>query len=50
MGKLGREQGELGSQQGRLGAEQGRIGREADQKIKSIIEESMKNGKAHPVQ
>ncbi len=50
MGKLGAMQGELGAKQGRLGAEQGRIGQEADRKIKSIIDESMKNGKAHPVQ
>jgi beta-lactamase regulating signal transducer with metallopeptidase domain len=50
MGKLGAMQGELGSKQGRLGAEQGRIGQEADRKVRSIIDESMKNGKAHPVQ
>jgi beta-lactamase regulating signal transducer with metallopeptidase domain len=50
MGALGGKMGELGAKQGRLGAEQGRIGREADRKIKSIIDESMKNGKAHPVQ
>ncbi len=50
MGKLGSMQGELGAKQGRLGAEQGRIAQEADRKVKSIIDESMKNGKAHPVQ
>lgn len=50
MGKLGAMQGELGAKQGRLGAEQGRIAQEADQKVKSIIDESMKNGKANPVQ
>jgi beta-lactamase regulating signal transducer with metallopeptidase domain len=50
MGELGRRQGELGAQQGRLGAEQGRISREADQRVKAIIDESLKNGKAHPVQ
>ena len=50
MGELGAKMGELGSQQGRLGAEQGRLGREADQKVKSIIDESLKNGKAKPVQ
>jgi beta-lactamase regulating signal transducer with metallopeptidase domain len=50
MGKLGSMQGELGAKQGRLGAEQGRIGQEADRKVRSIIDESMKNGKAHPVQ
>ncbi len=50
MGELGRQQGQLGAQQGRLGAEQGRIAREADQKIRSIIDESLKDSKAHPVQ
>jgi hypothetical protein len=50
MGKLGAMQGELGAQQGRLGAEQGRIAQEADRKVKSIIDESLKDGKAHQVQ
>ena len=50
MGKLGAMQGELGAKQGRLGEEQGRIAQEADRKVKSIIDESLKNGKAHPVQ
>ena len=50
MGKLGEMQGALGEKQGRLGEEQGRIAQEADRKVKSIIDESMKNGKAHPVQ
>jgi beta-lactamase regulating signal transducer with metallopeptidase domain len=46
MGKLGAEQGVLGEQQGRLGAEQGRIAQRADQQIRSIIDESLHNGKA----
>ena len=50
QGELGAKQGELGAQQGRLGAEQGRIAREADRKIKSVIDESFKNGKARPVE
>jgi beta-lactamase regulating signal transducer with metallopeptidase domain len=50
MGELGEKMGALGAQQGRLGAEQGRIAQEADQKVKSIITESLQNGKAHPVQ
>ncbi|MGA8741290.1 MAG: M56 family metallopeptidase [Terracidiphilus sp.] len=50
MGELGRQQGQLGAQQGRLGAEQGRIGREADRMVRVIIIESLKDGKAHPVQ
>ncbi|WP_348262557.1 M56 family metallopeptidase [Telmatobacter sp. DSM 110680] len=50
MGKLGAMQGELGAKQGRLGEEQGRIAQEADRMVKAIILESLKNGKAHPVQ
>ena len=50
QGKLGAQQGKLGAEQGRLGAEQGRLAMEADRKVKSIIDESLKNGKAHPVE
>jgi hypothetical protein len=50
MGELGAKMGALGSQMGELGAQQGRIAQEADQKVKAIIDESLKNGKAHPVQ
>jgi hypothetical protein len=50
QGKLGEMQGKLGEEQGRLGAEQGRIASEADRKVKSIINESLRNGKARPVE
>jgi hypothetical protein len=50
QGMLGEQQGRLGAEQGRLGAEQGRIAREADSKVKSIIDQSLKDGKARPVQ
>lgn len=50
QGELGAQQGKLGAQQGRLGAEQGRIAREMDGKALTIIDESLKNGKARPVQ
>jgi BlaR1 peptidase M56 len=50
QGQLGEQQGRLGAEQGRLGAEQGRIAMEADRKVKSIIDESLQNGKAHPVE
>jgi BlaR1 peptidase M56 len=48
--KLGEEQGKLGEQQGRLGEQQGKLSQEADRKVKSIIDESLKNGKARPVE
>jgi hypothetical protein len=50
QGLLGEQQGRLGEQQGRLGEQQGRIAREADRKVKSIIDQSLKDGKAKPVQ
>ena len=48
QGELGSKQGKLGAEQGRLGAEQGKLAREADQKVKSIIDQSLKNGTAQP--
>jgi len=50
QGELGAKQGRLGEQQGRLGEEQGRIAKEADLKVKSIIDQSLENGKARPVE
>jgi hypothetical protein len=50
MGKFGAEQGKFGAQMGQMGAEMGRIARENSQTIKSIIDESLKDGKARPVE
>ncbi len=50
QGRLGEQQGKLGEQQGRLGEQQGKIAEEADRKIKSIIADSLRSGKARPVQ
>jgi beta-lactamase regulating signal transducer with metallopeptidase domain len=49
QGKLGEQQGKLGAEEGRLGAEQGRRAMETDRTVKSIIDQSLQNGKAHPV-
>lgn len=49
QGELGRRQGELGRQQGELGREQGRIAREASQRVKSMIDQAYRDGKAKPV-
>jgi len=46
----GGEQGKLGSQMGELGSQIGRTARENHEKMKSIIDESLKNGKARPVE
>jgi beta-lactamase regulating signal transducer with metallopeptidase domain len=48
QGKLGAEQGRLGAEQGRLGSQQGKLAREVDQQVKSIIDQSLKDGKAQP--
>jgi len=50
QGRLGAEQGKLGAEQGRLGAQQGKLSMEVDRKVKEVIEESLKNGKAKPVE
>lgn len=50
QGKLGEQQGKLGEEQGRLGEEQGRIAEEADRKVREIIQQSLTNGKAKPVE
>ena len=50
QGKLGEEQGKLGEQQGKLGEQQGKLAQQADKKVRAVIDESLKNGKAKPVQ
>ena len=50
QGRLGEKQGKLGEQQGRLGEQEGRLAEEADRKVHSIIEQSLHNGKAQPVE
>ena len=50
QGELGRQQGELGRQQGMLGRQQRQASREADSKVQSLIDQAMKDGKAHPAQ
>ena len=48
-GRLGGLQGKLGAEQGHLGAEQEKLEAEADRKVRSIIDQSLANGKARPV-
>ena len=50
MGELGERMGALGEQMGELGERQGKIAEDADRKVKSIIDQSVKDGKARPVQ
>lgn len=49
MAKFGQEQGKFGEEMGKLGAEMGRMAQENHEKVRSIIDESLKNGKARPV-
>ena len=46
QGKLGEKQGKLGEQQGELGRRQGELAREASIKMKALLDEAIKNGKA----
>ncbi|MGA2654133.1 MAG: M56 family metallopeptidase [Terracidiphilus sp.] len=50
QGKLGEQQGKLGEEQGRLGEKQGRLAAEAERKVREIIRESLRDGKARPVE
>jgi beta-lactamase regulating signal transducer with metallopeptidase domain len=50
QGELGRLQGELGRQQGILGRQERQASREANSKVQSLIDQAMKDGKAHPAQ
>lgn len=49
MGQFGAQQGEFGKQMGKLGSEMGRIAQENHEKIAAIIDQSLKNGTAKPV-
>lgn len=50
MGAFGKQMGQLGAEQGRLGGEMGRIAVANRDKINAIIDQSLKDGKAKPVQ
>ncbi len=49
MGRFGEEQGKFGAQMGKFGAEMGQMSRENNHQVRSIIEDSLKDGKARPV-
>ncbi len=57
MGAMGEKQGEIGERMGKVGEELGRIGEEqgeqaekANQKVKSILDQAIKDGTAKPVE
>ena len=48
QGVLGEKQGKLGEKQGELGEQQAKLAEEATRKMKSLLDESIKNGTALP--
>lgn len=50
QGKLGEQQGKLGEAQGKLGEQQGKMSEEADRVVRSIIDQSLHNGNAKPLE
>lgn len=50
LGKFTEQQGKFGEQMGQLGAQMGKLAHENREKIQSVIDESLKNGKARPVE
>jgi beta-lactamase regulating signal transducer with metallopeptidase domain len=50
MGKLGEQQGKLGEKQGLLGEQQGKLAEDLDRQVHTIIQQTLQDGKAKPVQ
>jgi hypothetical protein len=49
MREAGKPMKELGRKMGELGREQGRLSREADQTVRALIQEAVRNGQAEAV-
>jgi len=49
MKQMWADEGKIGGQMGKIGGEMGRVARENNSKVRSMIDESLKNGKAKPV-
>ena len=50
QGAIGEKMGELGEQMGQIGEKQGQMAEEAARKLKSILNQAVKDGKAKPVE
>ncbi len=48
QGKLGEEQSKLGELQGKLGEQQAKLAEEATKKLKSLVDQAVRDGKAKP--
>jgi len=49
QGELGEQMGRLGEEMGRIGEQQGRMAEQASRKLKSILDQAVKDGRAKPV-
>jgi beta-lactamase regulating signal transducer with metallopeptidase domain len=49
QGELGEQMGRIGEQMGQIGEQQGKMAEEASRKLKSILDQTIQNGKAKPV-
>jgi hypothetical protein len=50
QGELGEQMGRLGEQMGRIGEQQGRNAEEAARKLRSVLDQAVRDGKAKPVE
>jgi beta-lactamase regulating signal transducer with metallopeptidase domain len=50
QGAIGEKMGELGEQMGQIGEKQGQIAEEAARKLRSILDQAVRDGKAKPVE
>ncbi|WP_263358675.1 M56 family metallopeptidase [Acidicapsa ligni] len=50
QGKLGEQMGKLGEEMGKIGEQQGKNAEAASRKMKSVIDQAVKDGKAKPVE
>jgi len=50
QGEIGEKMGELGEQMGRIGEKQGAMAEEAARKLRSILDQAVKDGRAKPVE
>jgi beta-lactamase regulating signal transducer with metallopeptidase domain len=50
QGAIGEKMGELGEQMGQIGEKQGQMAEEAARKLRSVLDQAVKDGKAKPVE
>jgi hypothetical protein len=50
QGEIGEEMGRIGEQMGKIGEEQGRLAEEAGRRLKPVLDQAIKEGKAKPIE